>query len=162
MDVKKICWGLCLLACFGGFAGCSDDEDFSNENVIIREDFSSTEGEVIEFELKDAPAYVIGEDRGYVSICFADYAYEYFNNIDAFYQLAGDDWTHDEMDIIDMRIGVAVEDYKTYNIPYKSTVYVSAQVTNLGRVLNEGDDWGFITTPIQRKAYLVDLKLRNH
>ena len=48
MDVKKICWGLCLLACFSGFAGCSDDEDFSNENVIIREDFSSTDGEVIE------------------------------------------------------------------------------------------------------------------
>ena len=47
MNVKKIYVGLCLLACFGGFAGCNDDEGFSNENVIIREDFSSTEGEGI-------------------------------------------------------------------------------------------------------------------
>ena len=82
--------------------------------------------------------------------------------MDAFYQRAGDDWQKYELDIIDKRIGVTVEDYKTYNIPYKSTVYVSAQVTNLGRILNEGDDWGFFTKPIQRKAYLVDLKLRNY
>ena len=75
---------ICLLAAVGGgFVGCSEDKDF-NEDVIIRSDFfSSTEGEKILFELTDVPAYIVPlrkniTDADYVDLCYAKYAYEYF------------------------------------------------------------------------------------
>lgn len=84
MNVKKICWGLSLLTCFSGFAGCSDDEEGFNENVILRNDFTNTEGEVIDFVLQDQPACLTGIGDSGVSFCYADYVYEYWFDAEAF------------------------------------------------------------------------------
>lgn len=44
MDVKKFCWGLCLLACFGGFVGCSDDDTPPvEEEYVVPEEFLNLE-----------------------------------------------------------------------------------------------------------------------
>ena len=91
MDVKKICWGLCLLTCFGGFAGCSDDEEGFNENVIIRDDFTNTEGEKIDFVLDDVPACIIWRNDSNVTFCYAQYAYEYYFDREYLLEMSDDE-----------------------------------------------------------------------
>lgn len=145
---------LCLLTL--GVSSCDKDPE-----LFVTEDFEGTDGEEIDFTLENVPAYVYRIYEGYVTINYAQYAYEYYNDHDYYMKEL---WSFQaDNDIIDKRIAVSVEEFEKYNIPLKSKVYVSAKVTNRGRTLNEGlydDDWGFFSDCIQRKAYLTGLKLR--
>lgn len=160
METKKLLKLLLpLLACgmlFFGVSSCDKDPE-----LFVTEDFEGTEGEEIDFTLENVPAYVHGIYEGYVTINYAQYAYEYYHEYDYYKKELSTPQT--EIDIIDKRIAVSVEEFEKYNIPLKSKVYVSADVTNRGKVLNEGDhgdDWGFVSKCIIRKGYLTDLKSR--
>lgn len=166
MDVKKICWGLCLLTCFSGFAGCSDDEEGFNENVILRNDFTNTEGEVIDFVLQDQPACLIGIGDSGVSFCYADYIYEYWFDAEAFqaYNFSREEVERIDENVMNMRFLVTHDNFKEFNLDISpgTKVYVSAEITNIGRI-SDGRDWQELEgrIPIIRKAYLTGLKVRN-
>lgn len=149
---KLIYWGL-----FMSMISCNDD-------LFITDTFEGTDKEKIVFDLKDTPAYVSREDGNYVSICYAEYAYEFYTDRENFFKdTPSSTFLQIEKDVMDKRIGVAIEDYEKYKIPIGSKVYVSAQVTNRGRIFDEAD-WLFDKSiqPIQRKAYLIDLRIRNN
>lgn len=148
--------GLIYLGVWAGMASCGDD-------VFVTNTFDGTDKEEIVLELKDAPAYVSCEDGEYVSICYAEYAYEFYTDREKFFKdTPSSIFLQIEKEVMDKRIGVAVEDFDEYHIPIGSKVYVSAQVTNRGRIFDE-EDWLFDKSvqPIQRKAYLTGLRIRN-
>ena len=178
MEKRKIKWNalasflLALLLC-AGMAGCSDDEE---DDRIIVETFNGTdgmEGERITQELKYVPAYVRYADlTGYVSVFYSQYADVYWlkdesnPNIVKFttwYELYSGG-TDEEWDVINHRIGIPLKDFEQYDIPFDSKVYISASVTNIGRILDDGhDDWLFDRDRykyIQWKAYLKDIRIR--
>lgn len=142
-----------LAAVIVSFGGCGDDK----EDLFITDTFEGTENEVVVFELENVPAYVTTDYGGYVSIYYSEYVDDYFVNKNFKSGIEGD--------IMDHRIGVKLSDYNAYGIPLYSKIYISASVTNRGRALDEnGEDFGYINggvLPVQRKAYLIDLRSRN-
>lgn len=132
------------------FGGCGNDK----EDLFITDTFEGTENEEISFELERVPAYVTTDYGGYVSIYYSEYVDEYF---------VTKKYTHEmETDIRDRRIGVDLTDFNMYGIPFYSKVYISASITNKGRLLDEiGEDWGFGELPVQRKGYLKKMELRD-
>ena len=163
MDVKKICWGLCLLTCFGGFAGCSDDEEGFNENVIIRDDFTNTEGEKIDFVLDDVPACIIWRNDSNVTFCYAQYAYEYNFDREYLKKMSDDEFRKIDLNVMNKRFAVSLDDFNEFGLDLSigTKVYVSAEITNIGRI-SDTEDWLQVegTVPICRKAYLTGLKVR--
>lgn len=163
MDVKKICWGLCLLTCFGGFAGCSDDEEGFNENVIIRDDFTNTEGERIDFVLDDVPACIIWRNDSNVTFCYAQYAYEYYFDREYLLEMSDDEFRKIDLNVMNKRFAVSLDDFNEFGLDLSigTKVYVSAEITNIGRI-SDTEDWLQVegTVPICRKAYLTGLKVR--
>ena len=148
---------LIYLGLFVSMTSCNDD-------LFITNTFEGTDKEEIVLELKDVPAYVSCEDGKYVSSCYAEYAYEFYTDREKFFEdTPSSTFLQIEKNVMDKRIGVAIEDYDKYKIPIGSKVYVSAQVTNRGRIFDE-EDWQFDKSiqPIQRKAYLTGLRIRNN
>lgn len=157
---------ICLLAAVGGgFVGCSEDKDF-NEDVIIRSDFfSSTEGEKIDFVLNDVPAYIhrTGRETERIDFCYANYAYEFFEDRKYLADITTEDeFVAIETDIMNKRITVQMDEFLEYNIPDDcKLVYLSADVTNIA-CLSDYEDWQFTgVVPLIRKAYLTGLRIRN-
>ena len=152
----------CLLAGVGGFAGCNDDE---GDNLIIVDDIddlTNTEGEKIDFVLEDVPAYIVGMGDNWGTICYADYAYEYYENHEYLAAITTvSEYVAIEKDILNKRLYVARDEFLEYDLPADcKLVYLSAQVTNIGinSLIDWHDDNGKF--PVIRKAYLTGLRVR--
>lgn len=158
-------WTSFLLAALlcAGVAGCSDDDE---DDRIIVETFEGTdgmEGERITQELEDVPAYVTHAWDGYVSVFYSKYADIFWLAPDSTWKEHGFGYD-EEWDVINHRIGIPLKDFEQYDIPFYSKVYISASITNIGRILDDGHgDWFFDRDRykyIQWKAYLKDIRIR--
>ena len=154
MEKRKIKWNalagflLALLLC-AGMAGCSDDED----DVILRDDWSNTEGEKIAFTLEDEGAKIDWSKTTDERMVFTynDGAY------DEDYYTQGDVWVDVSMFLPYLYVAISRTELDGYDIAENSQdfFYISAQVTNIG-VTSAPETHHFGTiTPVIRKAYLT-------
>ena len=150
----------CLLAGVGGFAGCSDDEE---DNLIIVDDFNAytdTGSEKIDFVLDDVPAYILGIDKEGGIICYSIYADDYFENREHLVSaITDEDFLEIENDIRSKKLFISQDEFFEYDIPEDCKfVYISAQVTNIGKL---SDAWTYKGEyRYIRKAYLTGLRVR--
>lgn len=157
---KKICFFLLASLIFIGLNGCQKDE------IIIRNDFTNTEGEKIDFVLENIPACLVSVGDSTALFCYADYAYEYFFDHSALlkiYENTKENSSEIEANIINKRFEVLIENFNEYakGITPPAKVYVSAKVTNIATVVDT-EDWQFGgITPLCRKAYLTDIRLQD-
>ncbi|MDY3068830.1 MAG: hypothetical protein SOR57_04075 [Parabacteroides sp.] len=146
---------------FFGVSSCDKDED-------VLPWFDEIENEHIEFELKDAPAYVVRELKGYgyVLVSYSEEADEYFGlqeNMPA-KSISNSADTTDFPDAEKKMIAVKSSDFEKYNISIPSKVYITASVTNNNtrniEGLSEIDIEYILRRPQPKKAYLKDIRLR--
>lgn len=159
MNKRRFIRSLLALPLVPWLAGC--DKDDEEEELIIVESFAGTDGmkgEKILFELKNVPAVVRYEQNGYVTVYYSKYADEYFKDNRLHCQ--------DIKDIAAKRIGIALEEFNTYDIPFNSKIYISSAVTNITKFHSDDRDefdWWFgleYEEFLYKKAYLKDIRIR--
>lgn len=149
-------WSILSLAMVIPITSCGDDKEMTEDDYPFYADMGDEEQ--IVSELEDVPAYVYDYYRQYVFICYSKYADDYYlspdiNNLPQ--EVIEDVHAH--------RIGVLATDFDKYDLPLNSKVYISASVTNTGKILKiPGDvDPEIDQSRLSAKAYLKNLKPRD-
>lgn len=147
-------WSICLLALMPLLMGC--DKEDEEEDLILVESFVGTdgmEGEKIVMELEDVPAYIMQDDT------IDDYVIIGYSNPDEVAERGNE--AKEEYSA--NRIGISTQEFSEFDIPLHSKIYISASVTNVERVLNDGPSIWPMDSSLDnlRKAYLRDIRIRN-
>ena len=145
-----------------------------NKDDEVQPWFNEIENEYVEFELEDAPAYVVAKQLDCIMINYSKYIDDYvewqesqdpFVSKSRTYSMPDTGYIDWLDDIEKCLIAVKASDFEKNNISIHSKVYVTASVTNNDSRNTEG-----MTTedaesaikygPRPKKAYLRDIRLR--